>query len=95
MRALSEYLSEVELDNSPNPLCGDDFAIELDDVLIESYIVDVDDHSIVIEGDAKVFSLLENYIETESIRRYGAATSNAGHGYALGEYGRAALRAGR
>lgn len=82
MKKLTDYIRESE-----NPLIGDQFAINIrEECLIESHIVDVVEDGVVIEGDDRLFSLLEEYgFTTETIRRYGAVGSSHGMGYTMGE----------
>jgi hypothetical protein len=82
MKKLTDYIAESE-----NPVAGDTFAINIrEECLIESYIVDIVEDGIVIEGDDRLFALLEEYgFTTETIRRYGAVGSSPGMGYTMGE----------
>lgn len=61
MKKLSHYLQEAQ-EWMHTPTKGDDFAIELDDgTLLETYIVDSVDNNLLIETDATMFSILENW----------------------------------
>lgn len=61
MKTLKHYIIESEA-RANEPVVGDDFAIEVrDECLIESYVVDVTEDGIVIESDARMFALLEQY----------------------------------
>jgi hypothetical protein len=82
MKKLTDYIAESE-----SPVVGDRFAINIrEECLIESHIVDVVEDGVVIEGDDRLFALLEEYgYTTETIRRYGAVGSSPGMGYSLGE----------
>ena len=82
MKKLTDYIAESE-----SPVVGDRFAINIrEECLIESHIVDVVEDGVVIEGDDRLFELLEEYgYTTETIRRYGAVGSSPGMGYSLGE----------
>ena len=82
MKKLTDYMAESE-----SPVVGDTFAINIrEECLIESHIVDVVEDGVVIEGDDRLFELLEEYgYTTETIRRYGAVGSSPGMGYSLGE----------
>ena len=82
MKKLIDYIAESE-----SPVVGDRFAINIrEECLIESHIVDVVEDGVVIEGDDRLFALLEEYgYTTETIRRYGAVGSSPGMGYSLGE----------
>jgi hypothetical protein len=70
MKSLRDYLEESE-HAADNPLTGDTFAINIrEECLIESHIVDVVEDGVVIEGDDRLFALLEEYgYTTETIRR--------------------------
>jgi hypothetical protein len=82
MKKLTDYIAEFE-----SPTVGDTFAINIrEECLIESHIVDVVEDGVVIEGDNRLFELLEEYgYTTETIRRYGAVGSSHGMGYTMGE----------
>jgi hypothetical protein len=82
MKKLTDYIAESE-----SPVVGDTFAINIrEECLIESHIVDVVEDGVVIEGDDRLFALLEEYgYTTETIRRYGAVGSSPGMGYTMGE----------
>jgi hypothetical protein len=82
MKRLTDYIAESE-----SPVIGDRFAINIrEECLIESHIVDVVEDGVVIEGDDRLFALLEEYgYTTETIRRYGAVGSSRGMGYTMGE----------
>ena len=82
MQKLTDYIAESE-----SPVVGDTFAINIrEECLIESHIVDVVEDGVVIEGDDRLFALLEEYGYTiETIRRYGAVGSSPGMGYTMGE----------
>jgi hypothetical protein len=82
MKKLTDYIAESE-----SPTVGDRFAINIrEECLIESHIVDVVEDGVVIEGDDRLFELLEQYgYTTETIRRYGAVGSSPGQGYTMGE----------
>jgi hypothetical protein len=82
MKKLTDYIVESE-----SPTVGDTFAINIrEECLIESHIVDVVEDGVVIEGDDRLFALLEEYgFTTETIRRYGAVGSSPGMGYTMGE----------
>jgi hypothetical protein len=82
MKKLTDYIAESE-----SPTVGDTFAINIrEECLIESHIVDVVEDGVVIEGDDRLFALLEEYgFTTETIRRYGAVGSSHGMGYTMGE----------
>jgi hypothetical protein len=82
MKKLTDYIAESE-----SPIVGDQFAINIrEECLIESHIVDVVEDGVVIEGDDRLFALLEEYgFTTETIRRYGAVGSSHGMGYTMGE----------
>lgn len=61
MKTLKDYIAIAE-HAVDNPIPGDDFAINLqEDCLIESYVTGLTDDGVVIHGDNKIFSLLENY----------------------------------
>jgi hypothetical protein len=81
-KKLTDYIAESE-----SPTVGDTFAINIrEECLIESHIVDVVEDGVVIEGDNRLFELLEEYgYTTETIRRYGAVGSSPGMGYTMGE----------
>jgi hypothetical protein len=81
-KKLTDYIAESE-----SPTVGDTFAINIrEECLIESHIVDVVEDGVVIEGDDRLFALLEEYgYTTETIRRYGAVGSSPGMGYTMGE----------
>ena len=72
MKSLQEYITEGQ-QRLAGPAVGDSFDIELDfDQLIESYIVDVVEDGIVLNGDADMMQLLESAgYQLETIRRYG------------------------
>jgi hypothetical protein len=72
MKSLQEYITEGQ-QRPAGPAVGDSFDIELDfDQLIESYIVDVVEDGIVLNGDADMMQLLESAgYQLETIRRYG------------------------
>ena len=59
MKTLQQYLDEADEKFNP-PVVGDNFAIEIDDVLIESYIVDIAEDGYVIAADDRVLELLEH-----------------------------------
>ena len=82
MKPLAEYLIETE-----SPMPGDHFAINIrEECLIESHIVDVVEDGVVIEGDDRLFELLEQYgYQLETVPRYGAVGSSPGQGYTMGE----------
>jgi hypothetical protein len=82
MKKLTDYIAESE-----SPVAGDTFAINIrEECLIESHIVDIMEDGVVIEGDDRLFELLEEYgFTTETIRRYGAVGSSPGMGYTMGE----------
>lgn len=82
MKKLSDYIDELK-----NPVVGDTFAINIrEECLIESYIVDITEDGVVIEGDERLFELLAEYgYTTETVRRYGAVGSSPGMGYTVGE----------
>lgn len=82
MKKLIDYIAESE-----SPVAGDTFAINIrEECLIESHVVDVVEDGIVIEGDERLLSLLEEYgFQLETIRRYGAVGSSHGMGYTMGE----------
>jgi hypothetical protein len=82
MKKLTDYIVESE-----SPVVGDTFAINIrEECLIESHIVDVVEDGVVIEGDDRLFALLEEYgFQLETIRRYGAVGSSPGMGYTMGE----------
>lgn len=82
MKSLKDYIAESE-----SPVVGDTFAINIrEECLIESHVVEVSDDTVVIAGDDRLFSLLEEYgFATETIRRYGAVGSSHGMGYTMGE----------
>ena len=88
MKSLKDYISESEawIDT---PTQGDEFDIELaPDHLIETYVIESTDDSIVIAGDEHVINLLESHGHvTEDIARYGAVGSSRGMGYTLDEHG--------
>jgi hypothetical protein len=86
MKTFQDYLAE-ESQRAAGPVAGDDFAIVIrEECLIESYVVDTQDDGIVIHGDDRLISLLEQYgYEMETIRRYGAVGSSPGMGYTMGE----------
>jgi hypothetical protein len=86
MKTFRDYLSESEA-AFDTPVTGDDFAIVIrEECLIESYVVETRDDGIVIHGDDRLISLLEQYgYEMETIRRYGAVGSSPGQGYTVGE----------
>jgi len=72
MKSLQEYITEGQ-QRLAGPAVGDSFDIELDfDQLIESYIVDVVEDGIVLNGDVDMMQLLESAgYQLETIRRYG------------------------
>ena len=72
MKSLQEYITEGQR-RLAGPAVGDSFDIELDfDQLIESYIVDVVEDGIVLNGDEDMMQLLESAgCQLETIRRYG------------------------
>lgn len=76
MKSLQEYITEGQ-QRLAGPAVGDSFDIELDfDQLIESYIVDVVEDGIVLNGDADMMQLLESAgYQLETIRRYGPVGS--------------------
>ena len=82
MKKLTDYMAESE-----SPVIGDTFAINIrEECLIESYVVDVVEDGVVIEGDKRLLELLEQYgYQLETIRRYGAVGSSPGMGYTMGE----------
>ena len=82
MKSLKDYIAESE-----SPVVGDTFAINIrEECLIESHVVEVSDDTVVIAGDDRLFSLLEEYgFTTETIRRYGAVGASPGMGYTMGE----------
>ena len=84
MKTLKQYIAETET-VANTPVVGDSFAINiLDECLIESYIVDLADDGVVIEGDERVLSLLEQYgYLAEEIKRYGAVGGNTGQGFSV------------
>ena len=86
MKTLRDYFTETAA-WAETPVPGDDFAIELaPDHLIESYVIETTDDGIVIYGDERVVSLLEEYgCTNEEIRRYGAVGSSPGMGYSVAE----------
>jgi hypothetical protein len=86
MKTFRDYLSESEA-AFDTPVTGDDFAIVIrEECLIESYVVETRDDGIVIHGDDRLISLLEQYgYEMETIRRYGAVGSSPGMGYSVAE----------
>jgi hypothetical protein len=88
MKTFRDYLSESEA-AFDTPVTGDDFAIVIrEECLIESYVVETRDDGIVIHGDDRLISLLEQYgYEMETVRRYGAVGSSPGMGYTMGEAG--------
>lgn len=59
MKTLQQYLDEADEKFNP-PVVGDNFAIEIEDVLIESYIVDIAEDGYVIAADDRVLELLEH-----------------------------------
>jgi len=61
MKTLKDYIALAE-HVVDNPIPGDSFAINLrEDCLIESYITGIAEDGVVIQGDAKMLSLLEHY----------------------------------
>jgi hypothetical protein len=82
MKSLQEYITEGQ-QRLAGPAVGDSFDIELDfDQLIESYIVDVVEDGIVLNGDADMMQLLESAgCQLETIRRYGPVGADPGIGY--------------
>jgi len=82
MKKLTDYIAESE-----SPVVGDHFAINIrEECLIESHIVDVVEDGVVIEGDDRLFELLEEYgYQLETVPRYGAVGSSPGQGYTMGE----------
>jgi len=92
MKTLNDYLAESE-EKYSNPVPGDNFAIEVDDVcLLETYVTDVDGDSIILGSDDRLMYLLEKHnlledeqVVDEEIKRYGAVGSSPGMGYTLGE----------
>lgn len=84
MKTLKQYIAEAE-SVANTPVVGDSFAINiLDECLIESYIVDLVEDGIVIEGDDRVMSLLGQYgYLSEEIKRYGAVGGNTGQGFSV------------
>lgn len=86
MKSFRDYLAESEAEFDC-PATGDSFAIVIrEECLIESYVVDTRDDGIVIQGDDRLISLLEQYgYEMETIRRYGAVGSSPGTGYTVTE----------
>ena len=82
MKKLTDYIAESE-----SPVVGDRFAINIrEECLIESYVVDVVEDGVVIEGDERLLELLEQYgYQLETVPRYGAVGSSPGQGYTMGE----------
>jgi hypothetical protein len=82
MKTLQDYLIETE-QLQAEPQLGDSVGIEIGfEDLIETYIVDVLEDGVVVQGDQSTFQLLENIGCTfETIRRYGAVGSNNSIGY--------------
>jgi hypothetical protein len=58
MKTLADYLAEADEKLNP-PTIGDNFSIELEDTLLESYIVDVAEDGYVIAADDRLLELLE------------------------------------
>jgi hypothetical protein len=86
MKTFRDYLAESEAEFDC-PVLGDDFAIVIrEECLIESYVIETRDDGVVIQGDDRLISLLEQYgYEMETIRRYGAVGSSPGMGYTVAE----------
>jgi hypothetical protein len=86
MKSFRDYLAESEAEFDC-PVLGDDFAIVIrEECLIESYVIETRDDGVVIQGDERLISLLEQYgYEMETIRRYGAVGSSPGQGYTVSE----------
>jgi hypothetical protein len=86
MKSFRDYLAESEAEFDC-PGLGDDFAIVIrEECLIESYVIETRDDGVVIQGDDRLISLLEQYgYEMETIRRYGAVGSSPGQGYTVAE----------
>ena len=84
MKTFKDYLAESEA-RADTPVVGDDFAINIrEECLIESYVVELAEDGIVIEGDDRTVELLEQYgYLSERIARYGAVGSNRAMGYTL------------
>jgi hypothetical protein len=82
MKTFKDYLNETE-QLQAEPQLGDNVDIEIGfEDLIETYIVDVVEDGVVLQGDQATFQLLENIGCTfETIRRYGAVGSNNSTGY--------------
>jgi hypothetical protein len=61
MKTLKDYIALAE-HVVDNPIPGDGFAINLrEDCLIESYITGIAEDGVVIQGDAQMLALLEDY----------------------------------
>lgn len=61
MRKLSSYLAEAQKWYH-NPTTGDDFGIELDDgTLLETFVLEHSDHSIVLGSDSTMWTILESW----------------------------------
>lgn len=89
MSTLHDYIREVEQQASATPNVGDAFAIELDDCLLESYVVDVSDDAIVVVADERFRAMLrQRGMLGETVRRYGAVGNSPGMGQTIGEYDR-------
>ena len=82
MKTFKDYLNETEQLHA-EPQRGDNVDIEIGfEDLIETYIVDVVEDGVVLQGDHATFQLLENIGCTfETIRRYGAVGSSNSMGY--------------
>lgn len=82
MKSFQDYLTEAE-DQQHTPSVGDPVGIEIGfDNLIETYVVDVMDDGIVLQGDDATLKLLEESgCVLERIARYGAVGNSRAMGY--------------
>lgn len=61
MKTFKDYLAESE-HHSNNPVVGDVFELNLkEDTLIESYVVESDEHKIVLASDQRMIDILESF----------------------------------
>jgi hypothetical protein len=82
MKSFRNYLTETE-DQQHTPSVGDPVGIEIGfDNLIETYVVDVLDDGIVLQGDDTTLKLLEESgCVFERIARYGPVGNSNGQGW--------------
>jgi len=86
MKSFRQYLGEAA-ESFDNPRAGDTIELEIShDEVIETTILERNGEEIIIEGDGKIFALLEKHEQLqERIARYGAVGSNRAMGYTLEE----------